>query len=41
MYSVFVKAAGGRVVSIPPRPGFAFQLEEMCDAIGSAHGLFF
>ena len=35
MYSVFVKAAGGRVVSIPPRPGFAFQLDEICAAIGS------
>ncbi len=33
MYSVFVKAAGGRVVSIPPRAGFAFQTREVCDAI--------
>jgi histidinol-phosphate aminotransferase len=33
MYSVFVGAAGGRVVSVPPRPDFAFQLEEVCDAI--------
>ena len=33
MYSVFVKAAGGRVVSIPPKAGFAFQTREVCDAI--------
>jgi histidinol-phosphate aminotransferase len=33
MYSVFVKAAGGRIVSIPPKPGFEFQLREVCDAI--------
>jgi histidinol-phosphate aminotransferase len=34
MYSVFVKAAGGRVVSIPPKPDFAFQTREVRDAIG-------
>ena len=33
MYSVFVKAAGGRVVAVPPRPEFAFQLTEVCEAI--------
>jgi histidinol-phosphate aminotransferase len=33
MYSVFVKAAGGRVVAIPPRPDLAFPLKEVCDAI--------
>lgn len=33
MYSVFVKAAGGRVVSIPPNPGFAFQTKGVCEAI--------
>ena len=33
MYSVFVKAAGGRTVSIPPRTGFVFQMQEVCDAI--------
>lgn len=33
MYSVFVKAAGGRVVTVPPKPDFAFQLREVCDAI--------
>jgi histidinol-phosphate aminotransferase len=33
MYSVFVKAAGGRTVSVPPRPAFEFQLREVCDAL--------
>lgn len=33
MYSVFVKAAGGRVVSVPPQPDFAFPLKEVCQAI--------
>lgn len=33
MYAVFVRAAGGRVVSIDPKPGFAFQARETCDAI--------
>ena len=33
MYSVFVKAAGGRSVSIPPQAGFEFQLREVCDAL--------
>ena len=33
MYSVFVKAAGGRMVSIPPKPGFEFALREICDAL--------
>jgi histidinol-phosphate aminotransferase len=33
MYAVFVRAAGGRVVSIDPKPGFAFQTRETCDAI--------
>jgi histidinol-phosphate aminotransferase len=33
MYSVFVKAAGGLIVSIPPMPAFAFQLREVCDAV--------
>jgi histidinol-phosphate aminotransferase len=41
MYSVFVKAAGGRVVSIPPKPGFAFQLDEICAAIGSRTRIIF
>lgn len=33
MYSVFVKAAGGRVVAVPPLPNFEFQLKEICRAI--------
>jgi histidinol-phosphate aminotransferase len=33
MYSVFVKAAGGRVITIPPKPAFDFQLREVCDAV--------
>lgn len=33
MYSVFVKAAGGRVVPVPPTPDFAFPLKEVCQAI--------
>jgi histidinol-phosphate aminotransferase len=33
MYTVFVKAAGGRVVSIPPKPGFEFPAKEICDAV--------
>ena len=41
MYSVFVKAAGGRVVSIPPRPGFAFQLEDVCEAISDRTRIIF
>jgi histidinol-phosphate aminotransferase len=41
MYSVFVKAAGGRVVSVPPRPGFAFQLEDVCQAISDRTRIIF
>jgi histidinol-phosphate aminotransferase len=33
MYSVFVKAAGGRVVPVAPKPDFAFPLEEVCRAM--------
>ena len=33
MYSVFVKAAGGRVVHVAPKPNFSFQLAEVCRAI--------
>jgi len=33
MYSVFVKASGGRVVSIPPNPDFSFQTQKVCDAV--------
>ncbi len=33
MYSVFVKAAGGRVVPVPPKPDFTFPLADICGAI--------
>jgi histidinol-phosphate aminotransferase len=34
MYSVFVKAAGGRVVGVAPKPSsFEFQLREVCTAL--------
>jgi histidinol-phosphate aminotransferase len=33
MYSVFVKAAGGRVVSVSPNPDFGFPLKGVCEAI--------
>ena len=33
MYSVFVKAAGGRIVPVPPKQDYVFQLEEVCEAI--------
>lgn len=41
MYSVFVKAAGGRVVPIPPAPGFAFPLTEVCHAISDRTRIIF
>jgi histidinol-phosphate aminotransferase len=33
MYSVFVKAAGGRIVAVGPKPDFEFQTKEICSAI--------
>ena len=33
MYAVFVRAAGGRVVSVPPKADFVFPLEGVCRAI--------
>lgn len=33
MYSIFVKAAGGRVVPCPPKDGFALSVKDVCDAI--------
>jgi histidinol-phosphate aminotransferase len=33
MYSVFARAAGGRVVTIPPPPTFGFPTREICEAI--------
>ena len=41
MYSVFVNAAGGRVISIPPNAGFTFPLEEVCHAIGERTRIIF
>ena len=41
MYSVFVKAAGGRIIAIPPRPAFEFQLRETCDALTKRTRLIF
>lgn len=41
MYAVFVKAAGGRVVAVPPRPGFEFQLKEVCQAISDRTRIIF
>lgn len=33
MYSVFVKAAGGRVVTVSPNPDFSFPLKGVCEAM--------
>ena len=33
MYSVFTRAAGGKVVSVEPADGFAFQTRQVCDAV--------
>lgn len=33
MYAVFVRAAGGRVVTVPPKVDFAFPLNEVRDAL--------
>jgi histidinol-phosphate aminotransferase len=41
MYSVFVRAAGGRVVPVPPRADFAFQLGDVCDAISDRTRIIF
>jgi histidinol-phosphate aminotransferase len=41
MYSVFVRAAGGRAVPVPPQPDFAFPLKEVCDAIGDRTRIIF
>lgn len=40
MYSVFVKAAGGRVVLVPPKD-YVFQLEEVCEAINARTRIIF
>jgi len=41
MYSVFVKAAGGRVIAIPPKAGFAFQAQEIRDAVTDSTRMIF
>jgi histidinol-phosphate aminotransferase len=41
MYSVFIKAACGRVVAIPPKPDFEFQTREICDAVTDRTRLLF
>jgi histidinol-phosphate aminotransferase len=41
MYSVFVKAAGGRVVPVAPKPGFEFATRETCDAISKRTRMIF
>ena len=41
MYSVFVKAAGGRVVAVPPKRDFTFQLTDVCEAINDRTRLIF
>jgi len=41
MYSVFVRAAGGRVVAVAPRPGFDFATEEICSAVTDRTRLIF
>jgi histidinol-phosphate aminotransferase len=41
MYQVFVRAAGGRVVAVPPRPDFEFPVEAIRDAITARTRLIF
>jgi histidinol-phosphate aminotransferase len=41
MYSVFVKAAGGLVVPVPPRPNFEFPVKEACRAISDRTRIIF
>jgi histidinol-phosphate aminotransferase len=41
MYSVFVRAAGGRVVAVPPTPDFTFPLREVCEAINDRTRIIF
>ncbi|MEO5740089.1 MAG: histidinol-phosphate transaminase [Vicinamibacterales bacterium] len=41
MYSVFVKAAGGRVVSVPPGLDFTFPVEAVCNAISDRTRIIF
>jgi histidinol-phosphate aminotransferase len=41
MYAIFVRAAGGRIVPVPPAPDFSFQLRGVCDAITDRTSLVF
>ena len=41
MYSVFIKAAGGHMVAIDPRPGFEFPTREICAAINDRTRIIF
>jgi histidinol-phosphate aminotransferase len=41
MYSVFVRAAGGLVVPVAPKPDFEFATREICDAMTKATRLIF
>ena len=41
MYSVFVRAAGGRVVPVAPKPAFSFATREICDAISESTRMIF
>jgi histidinol-phosphate aminotransferase len=41
MYSVFVTAASGHLVTIPPKPEFEFQTKEICAAVNDRTRLLF
>jgi histidinol-phosphate aminotransferase len=41
MYSVFVRAAGGTMVTIQPGPAFEFPVGEVCDAISARTRIIF
>ena len=41
MYSVFVKAAGGRIVPVPPRPDFDFQVQDVLGAVSDRTRIIF
>jgi histidinol-phosphate aminotransferase len=41
MYSVFVNAASGHLVAIPPKPEFEFQTKEICAAVSDRTRLLF
>jgi len=41
MYSVYVKVAGGKAVTLPPKPDFEFQTKDICDAINDRTRIIF